>query len=106
MCNKKRLAKVWEPSDPRRTEPYPDQAGLRIRGDGSGFNNMRRLYLNFRSVRWINFDVPLMLTGQYAWNFKPYPLSIVDGIVLTEYVRSQVLLLAKHHLGGVLDSTI
>jgi len=41
MCNKKRLARVWEPSDPRGTEPYPDLAGLHVRGDGSGFNTSK-----------------------------------------------------------------
>jgi hypothetical protein len=31
------------------TEPYPDQAGLRMKGDGNGFSMMSALYLNLYS---------------------------------------------------------
>jgi len=31
------------------TEPYPDQAGLYMMGDGNGFSMMSALYLNLYS---------------------------------------------------------
>jgi hypothetical protein len=44
---KKRLSKVWEPFTARETEPYPDQAGLYMSGDGNGFSMMSALYSIF-----------------------------------------------------------
>jgi len=42
------------------TEPYPDQAGLYMKGDGSGFSMMSALYLNLYSQNESVYRVKLI----------------------------------------------
>jgi hypothetical protein len=65
--NKKRLTSVWEPSFPRGTEPYPDLAGLHIRGDGSGFNTSKTiLWIMAEIIPEFPFHTLLDFTGSPA----------------------------------------
>ena len=94
---KKRLAIVWEPLvDMRsRTEPYPDQAGLYISGDGNGFSMINAIIHDFlcynkrmerdipplieKSVDSLHLELLHLLAHQAS--AVEMPLYLVGGVV-------------------------